>query len=127
MNKNKFEVAFENNHIYQDGICVGHFDGSPELYVLLYNPEIRAKAAADIARHGSPMWYHEAKVAARFKYSSPKQNAKHYLKWALSQFSIDEVLAKIEAQEHKCGTSWAQELGYKNLNQLKYEKAQQIA
>lgn len=119
-NSSKHSISFlNNNHIVQNGAVVGHIDGS---YVLLYKDDVRARAAEFAAAHnGFPGYHHDATVIGRWKYGG-KASAKHFLKWALARYSVDEVIAKTQQQDIGSGIGWAIDEGYVSPAMRRAEK-----
>jgi hypothetical protein len=109
MNKNK--VEFQGSNIVKNGRIVGRLEGDREVvYVCLYT--------SAVSESGEALWKHLPDAVARFKYNRPRTSAKHFIKWALQNFSQDEILNSIGFhlpydQNRKAPLTWAEENGYK--------------
>lgn len=103
------KVTFVENNILVNGVQVGRLDGTKEVYVELKNAE------------------GEFEVVARFKYMSPKANAKHWLKFILAVMTTEEILKALRptpgAWPSETPLGLAEKRGYVSLNSLKAKNA----
>ena len=94
MTKNK--VTFADGTIFLNGAVVGRMSRGSEVWVSFYR-DYNDKNLRD-------------EFVARYKYVKPSTKAKHFVKWALKNFTPVQVLDGIKASGSPM--EWAESQGY---------------
>lgn len=84
MAKNK--VTFQEGDILVNGVKVGDMSSGSEVWISLFSN------AAEVAANPTQV-LPKREFAGRFKYFKPRTRAKHFIKWALENFSNAEIIA----------------------------------